>query len=142
MTHIINKNDLVNSMQLKQIFCKYKNLKGVVLYGSVATGKNKATSDIDIMLVWNKYNDIFKDMIDIEIQIKKIYNKEIELVSIRYNEKYNINDTHNNSIDYINNVCNEGIVLYGRIEGMKDSYCDLYNFKEIDKFKLKDLKKK
>jgi predicted nucleotidyltransferase len=132
---IIKKDEIINSIEMKKIFEQYKNLKGVVLYGSVARGQNTESSDIDFMLVWKKYGNIVNDMTDIESSLKKIFNKEIELVSIRFNEK---NFT---KIDYIDNVCTEGIVIYGSVYSMGSEACEIYNFNENDKIKLKDIKR-
>jgi len=136
---ILKRANIIGNKEMFNLFDKYKNiknkgLKAVVLYGSVARNQANAGSDIDFLLFWDKKEDEYDNNIlnktnDIAKELKRIYNKNIELVSIKYNESTHIHDTTEN-YNFITEVCSNGIVVYGNVLSMNSGdSCELYKFK-------------
>jgi len=112
----IRKND--NFINLLN---EYRPLS-VVLYGSLATDKNRTTSDIDLMFVWQKKSIPLLEVLEyIKKSIEEIFITSVDLVNMVYMNKQItfINDIEkeeeylSNDYYYIVNVYNEGVIIYG-----------------------------
>ena len=88
---------------LKKELLKVKEIFGIILYGSYATGKTDKRSDIDLCLVLKT---------NIEEKIKKVY-KETLILSGK-SEKYDIKIFESLSLKIKFAVISEGKILYAK----------------------------
>lgn len=109
---LIKIDDIRCNVEFINLLNIYKPLS-VIVYGSTARGTNKLTSDIDFMVIWKKDNDIPSDpeLLIIKETIKKIFNKEIDFVSMVLTKEEV--DKKDENYNYMENVYIEGIVVYG-----------------------------
>ena len=63
-----------------QQFFKSQPINKAYLFGSVARGDDRFDSDIDIMVELDKNTDMFQ-FIGIKLQLEKIFNKTVDLIS-------------------------------------------------------------
>jgi len=112
----IRKNDM-----FKNLLNEYKPLS-VVLYGSLAIGKNRTTSDIDLMIVWQKKSIPSLEVLEnIKKSIEEIFITTVDLVNMVYmNKQITFIDDIEKEQEYlckdyyyIVNVYSEGIIIYG-----------------------------
>src|SRR3989344_848185 len=114
-----------------------KNIKGIlqiILFGSVALGEDKLSSDIDIAIIHNR-----KDKFDLMKEANKSKHEKIQTVFININELYK-------ETELIGALSGEGLILYGRpIKlnanklGLKEKIFLIYNMsklKQNEKVKL------
>lgn len=109
----VSKEDVLNKMI--SIFEKYKNsMKGCFLYGSTSRNTHTKTSDIDILIIWNKFVSIniatqFKN------ELEKTFLKNIDLVCMIHRNKiiYNFNDISTQNEVFIENVYRDAIPIFG-----------------------------
>ncbi|MCJ7816687.1 MAG: nucleotidyltransferase domain-containing protein [Candidatus Aenigmarchaeota archaeon] len=88
-----------------------KNIVSIVLFGSVARGEPKGTSDIDLLVVFSKNRDVVES--NVNKLAEKYLDLDIHLAPVFYSEREIIDmATHYNN--FIINVEKEGIVLYGK----------------------------
>jgi predicted nucleotidyltransferase len=111
--------DIKNNYKLYNLLNEYKPLS-VILYGSLAIGKNRMTSDIDLMIIWNKKNIPSLEVLEnIKKSIEEIFVTTVDLVNMVYMNKQitYIDDIEqeylNKDYYYIVNVFNEGVIIYG-----------------------------
>ena len=83
----VNLNISMTSKQLLTHYFKNKiEVQAAYLYGSIITGKNLATSDVDIALLTLPYNnpiESFKARIRFQTEISLLIKKEVDLVFLR-----------------------------------------------------------
>lgn len=114
-----------------------KNIKGIlqiILFGSVALGEDKPSSDIDIAIIHNR-----KDKFDLMKEANRFKHEKIQTVFININELYK-------ETELIGALSGEGLILYGRpIKlnanklGLKEKIFLIYNMsklKQNEKVKL------
>jgi predicted nucleotidyltransferase len=80
-----------------------KNIVSFILYGSYASGNYTEKSDIDLLIIYNKNNIDYSEILKLE----SIFNKQLGLTKISLNqwiEKLNNKDIFINSV-LKNNVC-------------------------------------
>lgn len=113
--------DIKNNVKLNNLLNEYKPL-AVILYGSLAIGKNRTTSDIDLMIIWQKKNIPSLEVLEnIKKSIEEIFNTTVDLVNMVYMNKQItfIDDVEKEQeymckdYYYIVNVFNEGVIIYG-----------------------------
>jgi len=113
--------DIKNNDMFKNLLNEYKPLS-VVLYGSLAIGKNRTTSDIDLMIVWQKKSIPSLEVLEnIKKSIEEIFITTVDLVNMVYmNKQITFIDDIEKEQEYlckdyyyIVNVYSEGIIIYG-----------------------------
>jgi predicted nucleotidyltransferase len=111
--------DIKNNIKFNNLLSEYSPLS-VILYGSLATGKNRITSDIDLMFIWQKKSIPSLEVLEyIKKSIEEIFITTVDLVNMLYMNKQItfINDIEQEYLFkdyyYIVNVFNEGIIIYG-----------------------------
>jgi predicted nucleotidyltransferase len=111
--------DIKNNVKFNNLLNKYKPL-AVILYGSLAIGKNRMSSDIDLMIIWQKKNIPSLEVLEnIKKSIEEIFDTTVDLVNMVYMNKQitYVNDIEQEYLCkdyyYIVNVFNEGIIIYG-----------------------------
>jgi predicted nucleotidyltransferase len=115
----LTAEDIKNNIIFNNLLSNYKPIS-VILYGSLAIGKNRTTSDIDLMLVWQKKNILSLEVLEnIKKSIEEIFDTTVDLVNMVYMNKQitYIDDIEQEYLCkdyyYIVNVFNEGIIIYG-----------------------------
>jgi predicted nucleotidyltransferase len=112
----IKSNDMFNNL------LNVYNPLSVILYGSLATGKNRTTSDIDLMFIWQKKSIPSLEVLEnIKKSIEEIFERKVDLVNMVYMNKQItfIDDVEKEQeymckdYYYIVNVYNEGVIIYG-----------------------------
>jgi len=88
-------------IELKEIFRKYKEVEKVILFGSRARGDNKYNSDIDICVVGEVMTHLTLAKINLDIND---INTPLSFDLLSFNEL--------NKKELINNILNEGVVIY------------------------------
>jgi predicted nucleotidyltransferase len=111
--------DIKNNDMFNKLLNKYSPLS-VILYGSLATGKNRISSDIDLMIIWQKKSIPSLEVLqNIKKSIEEIFITTVDLVNMVYMNKQItfIDDIEqeylNKDYYYIVNVFNEGVIIYG-----------------------------
>ena len=111
--------DIKNNDMFKNLLNEFSPLS-VILYGSLAIGKNKTTSDIDLMFIWQKKSIPSLEVLqNIKKSIEEIFERKVDLVNMVYmnkqitfiddiEEEYLCKDYY-----YIVNIFNEGVIIYG-----------------------------
>ena len=115
----LTADDIKNNVIFNNLLNEYSPLS-VILYGSLAIGKNRTTSDIDLMIVWQKKSIPSLEVLEnIKKSIEKIFITTVDLVNMVYMNKQItfIDDTEQEYMCkdyyYIVNVFNEGVIIYG-----------------------------
>jgi predicted nucleotidyltransferase len=115
----LTAEDIKNNIIFNNLLSNYKPIS-VILYGSMAMGKNRTTSDIDLMFIWNKKNIPSLEVLEnIKKSIEEIFDTTVDLVNMIYMNKQItfIDDIEQEYLCkdyyYIVNVFNEGIIIYG-----------------------------
>lgn len=115
--------------KLKNALCfKVLDIKSVFLFGSVAKNKHTESSDIDIMVIWNKNPSV--DVINnLKCDIINLFDgKKIDLISMKYTKKIildiddDIVSSHENRIFFIENVYIDAISIIGNTDDIKFSF--------------------
>ena len=110
-----------NNVKLNNLLNEYTPLS-VILYGSLAIGKNRTSSDIDLMFIWQKKSIPSLEVLqNIKKSIEEIFNTTVDLVNMVYMNKQItfIDDVEKEQeymckdYYYIVNVYSEGIIIYG-----------------------------
>ena len=108
--------DIKNNIIFINLLNSYNPLS-VILYGSLAIGKNRTSSDIDLMFIWNKKNIPSLEVLEnIKKSIEEIFDTTVDLVNMVYMNKQitYIDDIEQEYLCkdyyYIVNVYNEGII--------------------------------
>ena len=113
--------DIKNNYKLYNLLNEYSPLS-VILYGSLAIGKNRTTSDIDLMIVWQKKSIPSLEVLEnIKKSIEEIFITTVDLVNMVYmNKQITFIDNIEKKQEYlckdyyyIVNVFIEGIIIYG-----------------------------
>ena len=111
--------DIKNNDKFNNLLNEFRPLT-VVLYGSLAIGKNRTTSDIDLMIIWNKKNIPSPEVLEnIKKSIEEIFDTMVDLVNMVYMNKQItfIDDVEQEYMCkdyyYIVNVYSESIIIYG-----------------------------
>jgi predicted nucleotidyltransferase len=113
--------DIKSNDMFKNLLNVYSPLS-VILYGSLATGKNRISSDIDLMFIWQKKSiPSLEVLLNIKKSIEEIFITTVDLVNMVYMNKQIIfiDDVEKEQeymckeYYYIVNVYNEGIIIYG-----------------------------
>jgi len=111
--------DIKNNDKFNNLLNEFRPLT-VVLYGSLAIGKNRTTSDIDLMIIWNKKNIPSLEVLEnIKKSIEEIFDTTVDLVNMVYINKQitYVDDIEQEYLCkdyyYIVNVFNEGVIIYG-----------------------------
>jgi len=113
--------DIKNNVKLNNLLNEYKPL-AVILYGSLAIGKNRTTSDIDLMIIWQKKSIPSLEVLqNIKKSIEEIFITTVDLVNMVYMNKQItfIDDVEKEQeymckdYYYLVNVYSEGIIIYG-----------------------------
>jgi len=117
----ITIEDIKNNVMFKNLLNEYRPLS-VVLYGSLAIGKNRTTSDIDLMFIWQKKSIPSLEVLEyIKKSIEEIFITTVDLVNMVYmNKQITFIDDIEKEQEYICkdyyyivNVYSEGIIIYG-----------------------------
>ena len=119
----LTAEDIKNNVIFNNLLNEYSPLS-VILYGSLAIGKNRTTSDIDLMIVWQKKSIPSLEVLEnIKKSIEEIFITTVDLVNMIYMNKQItfIDDVEQEQEQeymckdyyYIVNVFNEGIIIYG-----------------------------
>jgi predicted nucleotidyltransferase len=110
--------DIKNNDKLNNLFNEFRPLS-VILYGSLAIGKNRKTSDIDLMIIWQKKSIPSLEVLEnIKKSIEEIFVTTVDLVNMIYMNKQItfIDDIEKEYLCkdyyYIINVFNEGVIIY------------------------------
>ncbi len=111
--------DIKNNDMFKNLLNEFSPLS-VILYGSLAIGKNRTTSDIDLMIIWQKKNiPLLEVLQNIKKSIEEIFIITVDLVNMVYMNKQItfIDDVEQEYMCkdyyYIVNVYSESIIIYG-----------------------------
>ena len=113
--------DIKNNIKFNNLLNEYSPLS-VILYGSLATGKNRITSDIDLMFIWQKKSIPSLDVLEnIKKSIEEIFERKVDLVNMVYmNKQITFIDEIEKEEEYLSkdyyyivNVYNEGVIIYG-----------------------------
>jgi len=100
------------------------NIRSAFLYGSVARGTHNDSSDIDILLIWNKHvpNTIPEK---IKHELSSLFQRKIDLVSMIYKKQLmldsDIDDEYDQHANFLNNVMSDAIPIYGTIDDIRFS---------------------
>jgi hypothetical protein len=70
--------------QRKEEFIKNYSIEKIGLFGSFANGKNTLDSDIDIVYETSTKDLTFKQFHQIEEELKNQFNRNIDLVNLKY----------------------------------------------------------
>jgi predicted nucleotidyltransferase len=90
---------------------KKKGVVSVILFGSVARGEPKSTSDIDLLIVYRgKRTWVEKN---VNVLAEKYLESDIQVTPVLYSEK-EIKDMALRYNTFIAKIENEGVVLYGK----------------------------
>ena len=117
----LSAEDIKNNVIFNNLLNEYKPLS-VILYGSLAIGKNRTTSDIDLMIVWQKKSIPSLEVLEnIKKSIEEIFITTVDLVNMVYmNKQITFIDDIEQEQEYlckdyyyIVNVYNEGVIIYG-----------------------------
>ena len=115
----LTAEDIKNNVKLNNLLNEYKPLS-VILYGSLAIGKNRTSSDIDLMFIWQKKSIPSLEVLEnIKKSIEEIFVTKVDLINMVYMNKQItfIDDTEQEYMCkdyyYIVNVFNEGVIIYG-----------------------------
>jgi predicted nucleotidyltransferase len=117
----LTADDIKNNVIFNNLLNNYKPIS-VILYGSLAIGKNRTTSDIDLMIVWQKKSFPLLEVLEnIKKSIEEIFDTTVDLVNMIYmNKQITFIDDIEKEQEYICkdyyyivNVFNEGIIIYG-----------------------------
>ncbi len=74
-------NDIVEKLKLEKEFLKTNySIKEIGVFGSIARGEENANSDIDILIDFNNYPDLFT-FIEINHYLKKKLSRKVDLVT-------------------------------------------------------------
>ena len=113
--------DIKSNIIFNNLLNEYRPLS-VVLYGSLAIGKNRTTSDIDLMFIWQKKSIPSLEVLEnIKKSIEEIFITTVDLVNMVYmNKQITFIDDIEKEQEYmckdyyyIVNVYNEGVIIYG-----------------------------
>ncbi len=113
--------DLKNNDMFNNLLNEYSPLS-VILYGSLAIGKNRTTSDIDLMFIWQKKSIPSLEVLqNIKKSIEEIFERKVDLVNMVYmNKQITFIDDIEKEEEYLSkdyyyivNVFNEGVIIYG-----------------------------
>ncbi len=81
----LEKNSITKYLkQRKEEFVKNYSIQKIALFGSFANGQNTSNSDIDIMYETTTKDLTFTQFHQIEEELKKQFNRNIDLVNIKY----------------------------------------------------------
>jgi predicted nucleotidyltransferase len=114
--------DIKNNVIFNNLLNEYNPLS-VILYGSLAIGKNRTTSDIDLMFIWQKKSIPSLDVLEnIKKSIEEIFERKVDLVNMVYiNKQITFIDDIEKEQEYlcrdyyyVVNVFNEGVIIYGK----------------------------
>jgi len=95
---------------VKEILHRYKcKVETIILFGSVARGEAHEESDIDILVVGDVDLD---EIVDVSFPLLLKYDK---LISAKDMKKSRFEKLAKEGYSYINNVLNEGVILYERM---------------------------
>ena len=117
----LTTEDIKNNVIFNNLLNEYKPLS-VILYGSLAIGKNRTTSDIDLMFIWQKKSIPSLEVLEnIKKSIEEIFITTVDLVNMVYmNKQITFIDDIEQEQEYlckdyyyIVNVYNEGVIIYG-----------------------------
>jgi len=117
----LTAEDIKNNIIFNNLLSNYKPIS-VILYGSLAIGRNRTTSDIDLMIIWQKKNIPSLEVLEnIKKSIEEIFDTTVDLVNMIYmNKQITFIDDMEQEQEYmckdyyyIVNVFNEGIIIYG-----------------------------
>lgn len=118
----LRTEDIKNNIIFNNLLNEYNPLS-VILYGSLAIGKNRTTSDIDLMFIWQKKSIPSLEVLEnIKKSIEEIFQRKIDLVNMLYmNKQITFIDNIEKEQEYlcrdyyyIVNVFNEGVIIYGK----------------------------
>jgi len=117
----LSKGDVLDGMM--SVFSKYRNItKGVFLYGSTSRETNTDMSDIDVLVIWNKYVPI-----DLATQLReelaKTFLKKVDLVCMVYRNKmfYDFDNISTQNEVFLENVHRDAIPIFGDKEDIRFS---------------------
>jgi predicted nucleotidyltransferase len=83
----LTTDDIKNNIIFNNLLNNYNPLS-VILYGSLAIGKNRTTSDIDLMFVWQKKSIPLLEVLEnIKKSIEEIFDTTVDLVNMVYMNK-------------------------------------------------------
>ena len=120
----LTADDIKNNVIFNNLLNNYKPIS-VILYGSLAIGKNRTTSDIDLMIVWQKKSFPLLEVLEnIKKSIEEIFDTTVDLVNMIYmNKQITFIDDIEKEQEYICkdyyyivNVFNEGVIIYGDVD--------------------------
>lgn len=81
----LKKNNIIEYLkQRKEDFIKNYSIEKIGLFGSFANNKNTSNSDIDIVYETSTKDLTFIQFFQIEEELKKQFNRNIDLVNLKY----------------------------------------------------------
>ncbi len=81
----LKKSTIIDYLSEKKLdFLDRFNIKTIGLFGSFAVDKNSEHSDIDIAYETSTKDLTLSQLLTIEDELKKRFNREIELVNLKY----------------------------------------------------------
>lgn len=95
---------------VKEILYRYKDrVETIILFGSVARGEAREESDIDILVVGDVDLD---ELVEVSFPLLLKYGK---LISAKDMKKSSFKKQTKEGYSFINNVLNDGVILYERV---------------------------
>lgn len=115
----VAKEDII--AQYKKILIRHGAV-AAILYGSRARGTNRITSDIDVMVFWQKSNFPENTVLkNIYSELRSLFDLEMDFVVMKFSPHRKRDVSHSPSDkNFMNNVVAEGIIMFG------DSSCAHY----------------
>ncbi len=115
-----------------RIVGKEKDVKCIIVFGSVARGETDERSDVDVCIIMNRINDLSEEQISNKIlNLEKKYNKNIQVIFT--DKKFEKIDRN-----LLENILSEGLLLAGEIPPISLQKLELQPF-AIIKYDLSGL---
>ncbi len=96
------RNNLETAVEFMNKVKRVKGILQIILFGSVARGEDKATSDIDIAIIHN-----LKEAESLKGEVNKIISEKVQVVYMNINRLPK-------EIELVSALTGEGLLLYGK----------------------------
>ncbi len=74
------REEILSLLQINRTRIKKFGVKRIGLFGSYARGEQKAVSDIDILVEFEKGQKSFDNYMDLKFYLEKIFGRKVDLV--------------------------------------------------------------
>lgn len=74
------RDEILNLLQINRKRIRKFGVKRIGLFGSYARGEQKAVSDIDILVEFEKGQKSFDNYMDLKFYLEKIFGRKVDLV--------------------------------------------------------------